>query len=400
MPLNSFGAALVALLAPLLGRTTAGRDRFFRDGHPLREGEPYVDHELADFLHDIGARRRRGFSPDELGGVVTAADLAAYRVTEREPVSLSHGDAVVLLNPPPAQGGVLVAHGLREIDGTSPADIGRALQAQARFRDGLGPGTSRGTTHISVADAEGNVAAMTTSNGSGSGEFAPGIGVQLNNMMGEEDLQPEGLGSLAPGTRIGSMMTPTLVLRSDAAPVAIGSGGSERIRSVMLQMVVDLVDLGLDLEEAVARPRLHWDGDRFQAEPGFDPVALERLERRGQRVERARPVLRRRARRRVAPLGRRRPPPRRRGPRRHPLTSREAASQLGRVGVVDWPDRPATVGVFGGQHDGARPRRSCPRRVERIPARRTGPRRGHAAHRTPPPVRAGPGSASPRRRSR
>ncbi len=119
---------------------------------------------------------------------------------------------------------------------------------------------------------------MSVSNGSGSGEFAAGTGVQLNNMLGEEDLQPGGLGSVEPGERIGSMMAPMFVETAAGGVVAAGSGGSERIRSALLQLAVDLVDRGMGVEEAVLSPRAHWDGSVLQVEGGLRPDLQAALE--------------------------------------------------------------------------------------------------------------------------
>ncbi len=129
---------------------------------------------------------------------------------------------------------------------------------------------SRGTTHVSVADKEGNVASMTCSNGEGSGYFAPGTGVMLNNMMGEDDLHPDGFHSSPPGQRVGSMMAPSLLIgEDDAVGLVIGSGGSKRIRTAITQVLTRIVDHGQEIQEAVDAPRLYWDENVLQMEPGF-----------------------------------------------------------------------------------------------------------------------------------
>jgi gamma-glutamyltranspeptidase/glutathione hydrolase len=278
------------LLAPVMARTEAGRELFWRQGRPLAAGDRFSNPALAEFLSDVGAGRRRAFRPSELGGNVTEDDLAAHAAVERPPLEVGLPGALLLTNPPPSFGGSLVAHGLEVLaGGTGPGptlgyDLGTvdgvaaladALVSMAEHRRRLGEGTSRGTTHVSVADGEGNLVAMTTSNGSGSGEFAPGLGVQLNNMLGEEDLHPGGFGALAAGTRIGSMMAPSLLRLADRF-VALGSGGSERIRSVLLQLVLRL-HAGAAVAAAVDAPRLHWDGAALQAEPGWPEPALEVL---------------------------------------------------------------------------------------------------------------------------
>jgi len=143
------------------------------------------------------------------------------------------------------------------------------------------PAFGRGTTHVSVADGEGNVASMTCSNGEGSGYFAPGTGVMLNNMMGEDDLHPEGFHAAEPGQRVVSMMSPSLLLdRDGAVALVLGSGGSKRIRTAITQVLTQVVEFGRDLEAAVHAPRLHWDGEALQVEPGFTAEALAPLRAR------------------------------------------------------------------------------------------------------------------------
>ncbi len=139
----------------------------------------------------------------------------------------------------------------------------------------MGRGVSKGTTHLSVVDHEGNLVGLTTSNGSGSGEFAGSLGVQLNNMMGEEDLHPDGFGSAVPGERIGSMMAPG-ILSMRGRSVVLGSGGSERIRSTLTQLVRRLM-ARRSLVDSVESARLHWDGEAMQAEPGWAPAVIDTL---------------------------------------------------------------------------------------------------------------------------
>ena len=155
------------------------------------------------------------------------------------------------------------------------------------------------TTHISVLDGDGMCASVTCSNGSGSGVLVPGTGVILNNMLGEEDLNPLGFHAIAPGRRVPSMMAPTVVLRDGEIELGLGSAGSNRIRSAILQTIVRVVEQGMGADEAVRAPRLHFEQDLVQAEPGIDEEALARIEARGIEVLRRpadQPLLRRRAR--------------------------------------------------------------------------------------------------------
>ena len=142
------------------------------------------------------------------------------------------------------------------------------------------------TTHISVMDAEGACASVTCSNGSCSGVVVPGTGVHLNNMLGEQDLNPLGFHQHPPGARVPSMMAPTVVLRDGRPEIAIGSAGSNRIRSAILQTVLGVVDHGLPAQDAVSAPRIHVEERQVDAEPGVDEAALERLEQSGWTVRR------------------------------------------------------------------------------------------------------------------
>ena len=153
-----------------------------------------------------------------------------------------------------------------------------------------------GTTHVSVADAEGGAASMTTSNGEGSGWLLPGTGVMANNMMGEDDLHPGGFHTTPPGQRVASMMAPSMVVDADGrVRLVVGSGGSKRIRTALAQVIAGVVDQGQPLVDAVHAPRLHWDGERLHAEPGWSDEVLSALQgpMAAHPMDAARPLLRR-----------------------------------------------------------------------------------------------------------
>ncbi len=118
------------------------------------------------------------------------------------------------------------------------------------------------------------------SNGEGSGYVVPGTGMMLNNMLGEDDLHPHGFHAAPPGQRVPSMMAPSILLAGDEPRLVLGSGGSKRIRTAILQVLSNVVDFDLDVRAAVEAPRIHWDGELLQVEPGFDPAAVEALQHR------------------------------------------------------------------------------------------------------------------------
>ncbi|HRD66434.1 MAG TPA: gamma-glutamyltransferase [Candidatus Competibacter sp.] len=315
--INAKQGYFLDLLTPIMTLTAAGRALFEPAGRYLCAGDAFRNPELAVFLETLSRDGEREFYEGELAeridrdmregaGLLTAADLATYRVIEREPLPINYRGYRLLTNPPPSFGGSLIALSLRllearemaDLDFGAPAHLALLIAAmqevdRRRAEGYLGPAeignaglieslervrtASGGTTHVSVCDAEGNAASMTTSNGEGSGCFAADTGIMLNNMMGEDDLHPEGFHASPPGVRVASMMAPSLLLAGDRLRLVLGSGGSKRIRSAMLQVVSNVVDFGLDLRTAVEAPRLHWDGERIQVEPGFADEALTAL---------------------------------------------------------------------------------------------------------------------------
>jgi gamma-glutamyltranspeptidase/glutathione hydrolase len=224
----------------------------------------------------------------------------------------------ILTNPPPSSGGILIAYSLdlHERLGRS-GDVRTLVEVMDRtnkerteefvqglhsegylerflHREALKSAASElgsrlgSTTHISVLDADGACASVTCSNGSCSSVIVPGTGVHMNNMLGEEDLNPLGFHRHRPGRRIPSMMAPTVVLRDGRPEVTLGSAGSNRIRSAILQTILRVVDDGLPAQEAVAAPRIHFEGELVETEPGIDERELAALERDGWTVQRFR----------------------------------------------------------------------------------------------------------------
>jgi len=98
----------------------------------------------------------------------------------------------------------------------------------------------------------------------------------LNNMLGEEDLNPEGFHRWNTGVRVSSMMAPTLAIDHERV-IATGSGGSNRLRTAILQVLNNLYYFGMDVREAVDSPRLHVEKDLLSIEPGFPELAVDEL---------------------------------------------------------------------------------------------------------------------------
>ena len=133
------------------------------------------------------------------------------------------------------------------------------------------------TTHVTVIDNEFNIATVTTSFGEGSGYTVPGTNVMLNNMLGEEDLNPRGFHLWPENQRITSMMAPTIVLDKKRPLLALGSGGANRIRTAIMQVITNVVDFFFFLDEAVNNGRIHWENDLIDMEPGFDREIVQAI---------------------------------------------------------------------------------------------------------------------------
>ena len=268
----------------------------------------------------------------EQGGYLTMADLAAYQVIERSPLVTQYRGKTVLTNPPPSAGGTLIAFALgllSKVDLTAlsfgsiehlqlmakvmqltnlarrdgydsrlyDANVAAQFLASDRLTEygnelpaivrpalaqldaATDPGTNKwgSTTHISAIDRDGNAASVTTTNGEGSSYVIPGTGIMVNNMLGEADLHPNGFHQWQPNVRISSMMSPTLVLNDRHPELVLGSGGSNRIRTAILQVMCNWADFGMSIDAAVNAPRMHWEAGVFNVEPGFGNLVIDRM---------------------------------------------------------------------------------------------------------------------------
>jgi gamma-glutamyltranspeptidase/glutathione hydrolase len=288
---NAQQAYVAHLLAPIIRTTPEARARFWIDDGPPREGDVMSDPELAEALERFAAEGAAPFYRGDIaaavadwvcarGGTLTREDLAAYEAVPREPVRVTYRGREVLTNPPPSAGGTLIASVLERLDAIEgPHPVERLVEEMERAQGLRTPeflaGLAGNTTHLSVMDADGWACSVTVTNGEGSGVVVPGTGVHLNNMLGEEDLSPLGFFTHPPGRRLPSMMAPTLVRRDGRVVMGVGSAGSNRIRSAILQVIVNSIDHHMGPAEAIEAPRVHWEGGVTYVEPGIDTSALE-----------------------------------------------------------------------------------------------------------------------------
>jgi gamma-glutamyltranspeptidase/glutathione hydrolase len=307
--INASQAYFLEILAPIMTYTREGAGIYAPRGEILGEGDVFRFPDLAAGLERLAAEGAEPFYRGDIagelaqwvqerGGTLTGEDLAAYVPAVRQPVRVGFHGCEVLTNPPPSSGGVLIAYALAFLERRGSCeveDIAAAMDAAQAARSDefvsglyeegfasrfLSAGRLGSTTHITVVDAEGRCASVTCSNGTGSGMVVPGTGVHVNNMLGEEDLNPLGFHRLPTGARLPSMMAPTVLLRDGELEAGLGSGGSNRIRSAIAQVIIRLLDEGLPTQEAIEAARMHLEGAILNAEPGIDERALKRLEDR------------------------------------------------------------------------------------------------------------------------
>ena len=246
---------LHAILAPVLLRDESGRRVY---GDPRRIVTADVCATL-ERVRDGGRAAVAELLPE------FASDIARYEVIAREPLEADLLGRRFLATPLPSRGGRIVLQILEMV----AAEDAWSLHAEARAiglaygASGVGPLT--GTTHMSVVDESGTAAALSSTLGSGSGVFRGGT--QLNNMLGELDII--GRGPHAPGTRLPSLLTPTLVLEDNRPRLLLGSAGSVRLAGAIAQVARRALSGSGLLAEAIDAPRMHVEGSTLHLEGGW-----------------------------------------------------------------------------------------------------------------------------------
>jgi gamma-glutamyltranspeptidase/glutathione hydrolase len=291
------------------------------EGNLLRPGETvYVAH-LAESIERIAEEGPEAFYSGSLatlieqdslanGGFLTRADLESFEPIVRDPIVVDGENWSVYTNPQPAVGGATLAAMLLLMQGRPSAgwtteelghwvkvqravlgfrrgrldlstDISRdveALLVAARTRELSDFQTSPSTVHTSAVDSTGLACAVTLSAGYGSGVMPPGTGIWMNNCLGELELNRRGA-DWPVGVRLPSNMAPTIARRADGAVLAIGSAGSSRITTAIVQSLCNFMNAGMTLEDAVAHPRIHLEeaesGWQVAYEPGMPAEELD-----------------------------------------------------------------------------------------------------------------------------
>ncbi|MEA5532937.1 gamma-glutamyltransferase [Crocosphaera sp. XPORK-15E] len=305
------------ILEPILTGSKNSQKLYAPDGNLLETGENAYIKDFANILEELIKKGVQEFYQGEIahqiirdvspGGHLTLEDLSQYCVIKRHPIKFQYRGYEILTNPPPSSGGILIAYCLKLLENypINSLEWGSkkhleilaqvmALTNEARkmnydnyvyqnnivenflSQENLEKSHKKlektlnkwgSTTHISVIDQEGNAASVTNSNGEGSSYVIPNTGIMLNNMLGEADLNPLGFHTWESDRRISSMMSPSIILKEGKPEIVLGSGGSNRIRTAILQVISNLLDFNLPLENAINCPRVHWEDNIFNLEP-------------------------------------------------------------------------------------------------------------------------------------
>jgi gamma-glutamyltranspeptidase / glutathione hydrolase len=329
-----------------LAATPDGRALYMReDGTPKRVGDPVRNPDLAATLDAIARDGVESFYTGRIaehivtdmrahGGLLTAADLAGFRARVHAPLQINYRGRRIATPPPPA-GGIVVAEMLRILERfdltafghNSPEYIRIVAEAMkiagrdkeihigdpdyvvpplemllsdtyadacaARIRAGektalprVG-GDSRHTTTVSCTDAHGMVVSLTHTLGVPSGVIPPGTGFMLNGAMNWYDPRPGRPGSIAPGKRRFSSMSPTLVFEGDTPVMTLGAPGGAWIGVAILQAVINVLDWGMTMQEAVSAPRFSATTDVIDISNRIPRAVQRDVEAMGYQVRRS-----------------------------------------------------------------------------------------------------------------
>jgi len=280
-------AACLAMLAPVM-TMNEGAAIYAPRGELLKAGERLEQPGLVAALETLAGDPHSMYTgalgddllriSDERGGLLTEEDLHAYRAVWNEPVKVDYG-AVTLATRGDLSGVPETVPRLPVLRGLDETERVLALVDVLAANTEL----TGDTTNVTVVDAVGNACVITSSLGLGSGDYLPGLDLHLNSMLGEADLVR---GPHTPGTRMHSMMAPTIVFDGEGLSLAAGAAGGTRLKTALLGVIASILDEGLSAEAAVERARFHPAPEVVNAEPGVDEAALAELEARGRAVRR------------------------------------------------------------------------------------------------------------------
>tara|TARA_B110000438_G_C15796548_1_gene643112 strand:+ start:670 stop:2190 length:1521 start_codon:yes stop_codon:yes gene_type:complete len=313
--INDNQAYIMNIIKPILNFS---KSKLFKKNKIFMPNKDYFKNpDFADFLKLIINNGPEYFYKDkglqiilnclQDSSYLTKSDFTNYKVFKRKPISLKLNGNTIYTNPAPSYGGSLIIFLLKLIK-ESNNDIsifkliqGMNLASQVRNEVCINPNEEfqiekifnsnrfdkylnkfindanleftpklngfGSTTHVSVMDNHGNAASITTTNGEGSGYIIPDYGIMMNNMLGEVDLNPFGFHSWDKKRRLPTMISPIIIADEFGPNYVLGSGGSNRIRSANIQVILNLLFNDFSLKKAISSPRIHLEADTLFHEP-------------------------------------------------------------------------------------------------------------------------------------
>ena len=322
--LSELQASFVKLLEPILLSTKGSKELYAPNGKLIDSKHSVKNIDYALFLEAFAKEGAKLFYQGEIakkidkiskesGGDIRYEDLQNYQVKIREPLEFEYLNHKVYTNPPPSAGGILIAFILELIEYSNAksvqdieyikeliesmvvasefrkthidpnlhdSELYKIIQDNRLLQEYRLSKKSRinlwgNTTHISVIDSFGNAASVTSTNGEGSGIVIPNSGIMLNNMLGEEDLNPHGFFKWQSGIRLPSMMAPTVVEKDGKITLALGSAGSNRIRSAIVEVIENFTRFNMPIQNAISASRLHFEKGELFFEAGFNKDIIE-----------------------------------------------------------------------------------------------------------------------------
>ncbi len=322
--LSKMQSSFVKLLEPIFTATEESRKIYAPEGKLIDHRSVYKNPDYANFLKRFASEGSWFFYEGDVAekidrlsserrGIIRKEDLRKYKVYEKDPVYFRFKGYDIFTNSPPSPGGILIGFTLKlledmEGDFGSVEHISSLIEAmhstQLFRREYVDKNIHKkgvelfledrnifdiyknfykkrlnlwgNTTHISVIDSFGNAVSLTTTNGEGSGCIIPETGIMLNNMLGEEDLNPEGFFKWPAYVRLPSMMSPTVVMKNGKLKLSLGSAGSNRIRSAVIQVILNYLMFRKDIKQAVELPRIHYENHTVFMEPGFSDEIIKK----------------------------------------------------------------------------------------------------------------------------
>jgi gamma-glutamyltranspeptidase/glutathione hydrolase len=285
--------SVIDILIPILESNPSALSHFSIEDRLLKVGDVKKNESLADFLDSLCKHRNDWFYKDQPANTISAdmqlnhgllrsIDFNNYKVHIRKPFQKQIHAWQLLTNSAPATGGYLIykqlTHALENYQNSKLFLVEAMQHADDLKKKRKLPAneSSKGTTHMSVIDGLGNAASLTVSNGEGNGYMVPNCGFMLNNFLGEEDINTGGFFEWLQNSRMTSMMSPTILSNGDKI-VALGTGGSNRIKSALFQVIWHLIIENKSLVDSVNLPRIHFENDVVDIEKGINPEIIAKI---------------------------------------------------------------------------------------------------------------------------